>query len=71
VIHDPDLAGPRILEMVREGAIITESGKRIPTSIDTICLHGDTAEAVELAKAVRRSLEAGGITVEMFPGRRG
>jgi UPF0271 protein len=71
VIHDPELAGPRILEMVREGAIITESGKRIPTSIDTICLHGDTAEAVELAKSVRSSLEAGGITVQKYPGRKG
>jgi len=71
VIHDPALAGPRILEMVREGAIITESGKRIPTAIDTICLHGDTAEAVELAKSVRSSLEAGGVTVQQFPGRRG
>ena len=54
VIHDPDLAGPRIVEMVKAGAIITESGKRIPTSIDTICLHGDTPTAVELARSVRQ-----------------
>ncbi|MBE1285977.1 MAG: 5-oxoprolinase subunit PxpA [Rhodobacteraceae bacterium] len=71
VIHDPALAGPRILQMVQEGAIITDSGKRIPTAIDTICLHGDTAEAVELAKSVRSSLEAGGVTVQAFPGRTG
>lgn len=66
VIHDPEVAGPRILEMVREGAIITESGKFIPAAIDTICLHGDTPTAVALAKSVRRSLEAGGITVAKF-----
>ncbi|MEW2914326.1 5-oxoprolinase subunit PxpA [Leisingera sp. JC11] len=70
VIHDPDLAGPRILQMVQEGAIITESGKRIPAAIDTICLHGDTAEAVELAASVRSSLTAGGIAIRQFPGRR-
>lgn len=69
VIHDADLAGPRILKMVEEGAIITESGKRIPTSIDTICLHGDTAEAVALAKSVRNSLEAGGVELARFAGR--
>lgn len=69
VIHDADLAGPRILKMVEEGAIITESGKRIPTSIDTICLHGDTAEAVALAKSVRNSLEAGGVELVRFAGR--
>lgn len=71
VIHDAELAGPRILQMVQEGAIITESGKRIPTAIDTICLHGDTAEAVELAKSVRGSLEGGGVQVAQFCGRQG
>ncbi|WP_323782948.1 5-oxoprolinase subunit PxpA [Leisingera sp.] len=71
VIHDPALAGPRILQMVEEGAIITESGKRIPTAIDTICLHGDTAEAVQLAHSVRTSLTEGGIAVRQFAGRRG
>ncbi len=70
VIHDPNLAGPRILQMVQEGAIITESGKRIETSIDTICLHGDTPTAVELARAVRSCLTEGGISVRQFQGRR-
>ncbi|WP_083101316.1 LamB/YcsF family protein [Pseudophaeobacter leonis] len=71
VIHDPAVAGPRILKMVEEGAIITESGKRIPTAIDTICLHGDTPSAVALARAVRQSLTAGGVEVRQFAGRRG
>ncbi len=66
VIHDPAIAGPRILEMVRAGAIITESGKHIDTSIDTICLHGDTPTAVQLAKSVRNSLTTGGISVTKF-----
>ncbi|MDE4135090.1 LamB/YcsF family protein [Phaeobacter sp. QD34_3] len=71
VIHDPDIAGPRILQMVQEGAIITESGKRIETAIDTICLHGDTPTAVDIARNVRSSLTAGGVEVRQFAGRRG
>ncbi|TLP61636.1 5-oxoprolinase subunit PxpA [Parasedimentitalea maritima] len=71
VIHDPAVAGPRILQMVQEGAIITESGKRIATNIDTICLHGDTPTAVALAGAVRNSLTEGGIEIAQFSGRRG
>ncbi|APG46080.1 LamB/YcsF family protein [Phaeobacter porticola] len=71
VIHDPDIAGPRVLQMVEEGAIITESGARIPTAIDTICLHGDTPTAVQLARSVRHSLSEGGIEVRAFDGRRG
>lgn len=63
VIHDPARAAARMVEMAKEGAIIAESGKRIPTRIDTICLHGDTPEAVEIARAVRSALEAAGVEV--------
>ena len=69
VIHDPAVAGKRMVDMVQAGAILTESGKRIETAIDTICLHGDTPTAVEIAKSVRRDLEAAGITVTQFDGR--
>ena len=69
VIHDPAIAGPRMVEMVKAGAIITESGKRIATHIDTICLHGDTPTALEIAKSVRTSLQEAGIRVERLSGR--
>lgn len=70
VIHDAAIAGPRIAQMVREGAIIAQSGKRIETPIDTICLHGDTVGAVEIAQSVRAALEADGIGIKTFTGRR-
>ncbi|MEP2919491.1 MAG: 5-oxoprolinase subunit PxpA [Sulfitobacter sp.] len=70
VIHDPVRAGKRMVEMVKAGAIITESGKQIPTAIDTICLHGDTPTAVQIAQSVRGALETAGITVQTFDGRR-
>ncbi|MEM9577664.1 MAG: 5-oxoprolinase subunit PxpA [Pseudomonadota bacterium] len=69
VIHDPHVAGKRMVEMVKAGAIITDSGKRIETAIDTICLHGDTPTAVEIARSVRGALEAAGITVTKLDGR--
>ncbi len=68
VIHDPEIAGPRIAEMVQQGAIITESGKHIETRIDTICLHGDGPTAVAIAQSVRRALVNKTIRVEMFKG---
>ena len=68
VIHDADTAAARMVEMVKAGAIITESGKHIPTRIDTICLHGDTAEAVQIATAVRKGLQDGGVTLAKFGG---
>ena len=69
VIHDPAVAGKRMVDMVRTGAIITESGKHIETAIDTICLHGDTPTAVDIANSVRSALETAGITVTQFDGR--
>lgn len=68
VIHDASTAAARMVEMVKAGAIITESGKHIPTRIDTICLHGDTAEAVQIATAVRKGLQDGGVTLAKFGG---
>ncbi len=68
VLHDADAAAERILAMLTEDAIIAESGKRIPAKIDTICLHGDTAEAVEMARALRAKLSAAGVTLQAFQG---
>lgn len=66
VIHDAQLAGPRIAQMIQESAIITASGKRIETQIDTVCLHGDTAGAVTMAKAIKAHLLSQNIHVETF-----
>ncbi|WP_121062877.1 LamB/YcsF family protein [Chachezhania antarctica] len=63
VIHDPEIAAARMVEMVKADAIMTDKGVQIEASIDTICVHGDTPEAVELARAVRSGLEASGVVV--------
>ncbi len=69
VIHDADEASRRIVEMVQAEAIITASGKKISTPIDTICLHGDTAEAVTIATRLKTALQDAGIALEKFEGR--
>ncbi|MDH5798161.1 MAG: LamB/YcsF family protein [Paracoccaceae bacterium] len=69
VLHDADIVGQRMVQMVSEGAIITESGKRIETRIDTICLHGDTPAAVILAQSVRGALQMAGFGVRAFAGK--
>lgn len=70
VIHDAARAADRMVQMVSEGAIVTESGARIETRIDTICMHGDTPEAVEIASGVKSALFAAGIAVKRFDGAR-
>ncbi|MBO6866603.1 MAG: LamB/YcsF family protein [Thalassococcus sp.] len=69
VIHDPEVAAKRVVAMVKAGGIIAESGKVIPAAVDTICLHGDGATAVKIAKAVRQALLDEGIELAQFQGR--
>ena len=71
VIHDAALAGERMVKMVKAGAILTEGGQTIPAAIDTICLHGDTPEAVDIARAVKSSLQEAGIALKCFDGHTG
>lgn len=66
VIHDPTDAAARVAAMIKAGGIIAQTGKVVPTAIDTICVHGDTAEALEIAKAVRATLENLGIAIKPF-----
>lgn len=68
VIHDAQLAADRMVRMVGEGAIITQSGARIEARIDTICMHGDTPEAVQIARQVRSALATAGIDAKQFNG---
>jgi UPF0271 protein len=66
VLHDAGDASARALAMVSEGAIITISGKRLAAGIDSICVHGDSLNAVAMAKAVRARLEKAGIALAPF-----
>ena len=66
VIADPIAAGARVAEMISRSAIITHTGKEIKTKIDTVCLHGDTPNAVNIAKEIKDALEKSGITITRF-----
>jgi UPF0271 protein len=49
--------------MIRDNKVIARDGSALAVHIDTICVHGDTPDAAELAAAVRFGLEEAGITV--------
>jgi UPF0271 protein len=49
--------------MIEEGALTSVSGKKIPVSVDTICVHGDNPQSVKLAETVRLRLENSGISI--------
>ena len=63
VIHDPDDVVRRAIAIVRDGAIAATNGAMVTLRADTLCLHGDTPGAAQLAEKVRAGLETAGISV--------
>lgn len=67
MIHDAAEAVPHVLRMVEEQALFSVNGKKIPTEVDSICVHGDGPAAVATAKALRDAMEERGIAVKSLP----
>ena len=63
VIHDAQAVVDRAVRMVRERNVVAVDGSTIALRADTICLHGDTRGAADLARAVRKGLEEAGIQI--------
>ena len=63
IIHDVEAAAKRVVRMVTEGTVEAVDGTVINFRPHSICMHGDTPEAVEMAKAVRSALQAAGVKV--------
>ena len=66
VIHDPQQSLDQVLEMVVNGVIPTTGGKRLPVDPATLCVHGDTPGATEIARTLRRALEENGVEIAAF-----
>lgn len=63
VIKDPDVAAENIVRMVIEGKAKTLEGEYIPMKADSVCVHGDTAGALEIVLRVKTRLDEAGVSV--------
>ncbi|OJU90344.1 MAG: hypothetical protein BGO13_10790 [Burkholderiales bacterium 66-5] len=66
VLHDPDAVAERMLQWVQTGEITAVTGKRIRLQADSICVHGDSPGAVEMARRIRARLSAAGVALKAF-----
>src|SRR5436189_115624 len=66
VLHDAGAIAQRVVRMVQDGAVVSVTGKVIKMRTDTVCIHGDTPGAVDIARGVRQALKDGGIEVAPF-----
>jgi UPF0271 protein len=64
LVHAPEVVVARAMRMMREGTVAATDGTDVRLEVGTICVHGDTPGAAELAARIRTALEAGGVSVK-------
>jgi 5-oxoprolinase (ATP-hydrolysing) subunit A len=60
---DPDAVAARALRLVRDGLVDAVDGTIVATDAASLCLHGDSPDAVAMGRAVRRALDEAGVPV--------
>jgi len=68
VIHAPGEVARRAVGIVVEGRASAVDGSDVLLTADTICIHGDTPGAADLARGVRTALERAGVTLRPMGG---
>ena len=61
VIHDPDEACRRVLQMAREGTVTCIDGTVLNMRCASVCVHGDNEAALASVKKIRAALEQEGV----------
>jgi UPF0271 protein len=63
VIDDASMATAQAIGIARDGVVQAASGQQIKLHADTLCLHGDGAHAVALARQLREALQHSGMCI--------
>lgn len=66
VLHDPAKVADRVLRIVIESRVPAADGSSIDVTAQSVCVHGDSPNAVEMARAIRRRLHEADVTVASF-----
>ncbi|MFZ0831583.1 MAG: 5-oxoprolinase subunit PxpA [Mycobacterium sp.] len=66
VIHDPDAVAQRVAMMVAHGEVAAIDGSVIPVAVESVCVHGDSPGAVQIAAAVWERLLSDGVQFRPF-----
>jgi UPF0271 protein len=66
VLHDVDQIAERVVSIINTGRVAAVDGSNIPISVESVCVHGDSPGAVQIAHTVRQRLESEGIELAAF-----
>ena len=69
-VHESaEKAAAQAVDIARDRFVVSASGVHLPIEARTICLHGDSPGAVEIARTVRAKLEDARVEIRGFVGR--
>ena len=63
VLHDVEEIADRVSSMVTAGRVAAADGSMIPITVESVCVHGDSPGAVQIANAVRERMKADGVEI--------
>jgi UPF0271 protein len=63
LLHDPEDASRQALQIAERGTVIASDGSEVALQAQTICVHGDTQGAVQIAETVKRNLRGAGVVL--------
>ena len=66
VLDDPDEIARRVLTMVTDGRVTAVDGSVIGIEVESVCVHGDSPGAVQIARVVRDRLLQADVDVAAF-----
>ncbi len=66
VLHDVEEIADRVSSMVTAGRVAAADGSTIPITVESVCVHGDSPGAVQIANAVRERLRVDGVELKAF-----
>jgi len=66
VLDDPAAIADRVLAMVTSGIVTAVDGSEVTLEMESVCVHGDSPGAVQIATIVRERLTSGGIELAAF-----
>ena len=66
VLHDVEMIAERVLDMIKKKGVMSIEGEFTPLKADTICLHGDSLGALQMAKVIRQTLADHQIAIHTF-----
>ena len=63
LLHDPGEGAQRVFRMLSEGVVRSVEGTDVHVRADTVCIHGDSPDAVEFAQNLRLRLSQSGVVI--------